>query len=60
MEIRREPIPRDEPFIDDVTCDEYVMLSDEEQGKLWDAVSAFDPIEDVEEIEVPPHVLPVR
>ena len=59
-EVGREPIPRNEPFIGDVTWDEYVKLSDEEQGKLWDAVSDFDPIEDVEEIEVPAHVLPVR
>ena len=52
------PVPGDTPFIGGVTLGEYYALSDEEQGQLWDEESQIGLIE-YEEIEVPPHVVPV-
>ncbi|MEM7536305.1 MAG: hypothetical protein AAF639_29240 [Chloroflexota bacterium] len=66
LELRRElieeygdgPVPSDTPFIGGITLGEYYALSDEEQGRLWDEESQIGLVE-YEELEVPPHVVPV-
>jgi len=66
LELRRQliedygdgPVPGDTPFMGDVTLNEYYALNDEEKGQLWDKESEIGLVE-YEEIEVPPHVVPV-
>ena len=56
--VKDEPSSLDEPFIGDVTLEEYFSLSDEEQAELWEAWSYPDMM-DLEEKEVPAYALSV-
>ena len=42
LEKCKEDIPSDEPFLGNLTFDEYCDLSDDEQGKLWDKYMGAD------------------
>ena len=57
--MRDQPFPGDEPFLGDVTLNEYLDLSDKEQARLWDEETTLD-IMDLEEREIPDHALPAR
>jgi len=53
-----KPDEDDDIFVDDITWDEYFAMSDQAQSQLWDKLEADVTIE-LEELEVPSHVLPV-
>jgi len=57
--MKNQPFPGDEPFLGDITLDEYLTLNDEEQALIWDNETTLD-IMDLEEKDIPAHALPPR
>lgn len=57
--MENQPFPGDEPFLGDITLDEYLALNDEEQALIWDNETMLD-IMDLEEKDIPTHALPPR
>ena len=53
----REPLAPDEPFLGELTLDQYHALPDEEKAHLWDKWADLD-LMNVEEQEVAPGALP--
>lgn len=52
-----EPIAPDEPFLGNLTLDQYHALPDKEKAHLWDEWADLD-LMDLEEQEVAPNALP--
>jgi hypothetical protein len=52
-----EPLAPDEPFLGNLTLDQYHALPDEEKAQLWDKWGDLD-LMDLEEQEVAPDALP--
>ena len=52
-----EPLAPDEPFLGNLTLDQYHALPDEEKAHLWDKWADLD-LMDLEEQEVAPDALP--
>ena len=53
----REPLAPDEPFLGNLTLDQYHALPHEEKARLWDKWADLD-LMDLEEQEVVPDALP--
>jgi len=52
-----KPLSPDEPFLGNLTLDQYHALPDEEKARLWDKWADLD-LMDLEEREVAPDALP--